>query len=55
MVRSPRTSRSTEPPDPLVFTSPWAAIFPGLFVPGTVLALNALADALRDALDPRLR
>ncbi|MEL6675645.1 MAG: ABC transporter permease [Bacteroidota bacterium] len=30
----------------------WVALFPGLFLFFTVLALNILGDALRDALDP---
>ena len=33
----------------------WIAIFPGLALSVTVLAFNLLGDALRDALDPRLR
>jgi peptide/nickel transport system permease protein len=37
-----------------VFDAPWAAVFPGLFILVTVLALHFLADALRDALDVRL-
>jgi ABC-type dipeptide/oligopeptide/nickel transport system permease subunit len=35
--------------------APWIAIFPGLALSITVLALNVLGDGLRDALDPRLR
>ena len=35
--------------------APWVIIFPGLAVVLLVLALNLLGDALRDALDPRLR
>lgn len=34
---------------------PWFAIAPGVAICGTVLAFTLLADALRDALDPRLR
>jgi len=37
-----------------VLDAPWAAIFPGLFVLGTVLALHVVADAVRDLLDPHL-
>ncbi|MFX0090617.1 MAG: ABC transporter permease [Candidatus Hodarchaeota archaeon] len=33
----------------------WAAIFPGLAIFVTVLGLNLMGDALRDALDPRLK
>ncbi len=33
----------------------WAAVFPGLAIMITVLGFNFLGDALRDALDPRLR
>lgn len=34
---------------------PWIATFPGLAILVTVLAFNLVGDALRDALDPRLR
>jgi peptide/nickel transport system permease protein len=34
-------------------TAPWLSVFPGLFLAGSVLSLNLLGDALRDALDPR--
>ncbi len=33
--------------------APWTAIFPGLAILVTVLALNYIGDGLRDALDPR--
>jgi peptide/nickel transport system permease protein len=33
----------------------WAAVFPGIFLFVTVLAINLIGDALRDALDPRAR
>ena len=33
--------------------APWVAFFPSLFLAASVLALNLLGDALRDALDPR--
>lgn len=33
----------------------WAAVFPGIFLFATVLAINLIGDALRDALDPRAR
>ncbi|MFQ5600681.1 MAG: ABC transporter permease [Candidatus Krumholzibacteriia bacterium] len=35
--------------------APWGAVFPGLLIFLTVLALHVLSDALRDRLDPRLR
>lgn len=35
--------------------NPWLAVYPGLFIFLTVLAINFLGDALRDALDPRLK
>jgi len=35
--------------------APWMAVFPGLAITAAVLAFNILGDALRDALDPRLR
>lgn len=54
----------TQPPTPswgselrvaqgYVFTAPWMAIWPGIAISVTVLALNMLGDALRDVLDPR--
>lgn len=33
--------------------APWAAVFPGLCILVTVLAINYLGDGLRDALDPK--
>jgi peptide/nickel transport system permease protein len=33
--------------------APWLAVFPGLMILITVLAVNFLGDGLRDALDPR--
>jgi peptide/nickel transport system permease protein len=33
--------------------APWVSLFPGLAVALVVMALNAIGDALRDALDPR--
>jgi peptide/nickel transport system permease protein len=35
--------------------APWVAIFPGLCILVTVLAINYLGDGLRDALDPKMR
>ena len=35
--------------------NPWLAVYPGMFIFFTVLAINFLGDALRDALDPRLK
>jgi peptide/nickel transport system permease protein len=35
--------------------APWMAVWPGLAIFLTVLALNLLGDGLREALDPRLR
>ena len=34
-------------------SAPWISIFPGIFLGLSVLSLNLLGDALRDALDPR--
>ena len=34
--------------------APWVTVYPGLAIALTVLGLNQLGDALRDALDPRL-
>ncbi len=33
-------------------TAPWTTVFPGLAIALVVMALNAVGDALRDALDP---
>lgn len=35
--------------------APWIALFPGLAITITVLAVNLFGDALRDVLDPRMR
>jgi peptide/nickel transport system permease protein len=39
----------------LVFRAPWVVASPGVAILVTVLGLNLAGDALRDALDPRLR
>jgi peptide/nickel transport system permease protein len=39
----------------LMIQAPWVAIFPGLMILLTVMAINFLGDGLRDALDPRAR
>jgi peptide/nickel transport system permease protein len=36
-------------------TAPWIAIFPGVAIVLSVLGINLFGDALRDALDPKLR
>ncbi|MBI2171718.1 MAG: ABC transporter permease [Chloroflexi bacterium] len=36
-------------------SAPWLSIFPGVAITLAVLAFNLFGDALRDALDPRLR
>ncbi|HBG43373.1 MAG TPA: peptide ABC transporter permease [Firmicutes bacterium] len=36
-----------------IWTAPWLAVWPGLFILFTVLGFNFLGDGLRDALDPR--
>jgi peptide/nickel transport system permease protein len=33
--------------------APWTSVFPGLAIAVVVMALNGIADGLRDALDPR--
>jgi peptide/nickel transport system permease protein len=35
--------------------APWITLFPGIAISITVLGINLVGDALRDALDPRLR
>jgi ABC-type dipeptide/oligopeptide/nickel transport system permease subunit len=39
----------------LITAAPWTSVFPGLAITVVVMALNVVADALRDALDPRHR
>ncbi len=36
-------------------TAPWIAIFPGLAIVFTVLGISLFGDALRDAIDPKMR
>jgi peptide/nickel transport system permease protein len=36
-------------------TAPWIAVFPGLAIALTVFGFSLFGDALRDALDPKLR
>jgi peptide/nickel transport system permease protein len=38
---------------PWIGTAPWLALPPGLMIFATVLAVNCLGDALRDALEPK--
>jgi peptide/nickel transport system permease protein len=54
-VQAPKASWGTiiEDGQGLLYTRPWVAIAPGIFIVLTVLALNVFGDALRDALDPR--
>ncbi len=35
--------------------SPWLSTFPGLAISSVVIAINVIGDAMRDALDPRIR
>ena len=36
-----------------LYTTPWLAVYPGALILVTVVAVNVLGDALRDALEPR--
>jgi len=36
-------------------TNPYLAMFPGLAITSSVIAINLVGDALRDYLDPKLR
>jgi peptide/nickel transport system permease protein len=36
-----------------LYNAPWTTLFPGLAISLVVMSLNAVADGLRDALDPR--
>jgi len=38
---------------PGIYTAPWSTFFPGLAISLVVMSLNAIADGVRDALDPR--
>lgn len=40
---------------PLMDRAPWLAVVPGVAIMLTVLGFNFLGDAIRDALDPRMR
>ncbi|MCZ7577039.1 MAG: hypothetical protein M5U18_08380 [Dehalococcoidia bacterium] len=40
---------------PRIYQAKELSIFPGIAIFVTVLALNIVGDALRDALDPKLR
>jgi len=53
-----------KPPDPTwgnmiadnassIYSAPWSTLFPGLAISLVVMSLNAVADGVRDALDPR--
>jgi len=37
----------------LLTIAPWISLVPGLGIAAVVMSLNAVGDALRDALDPR--
>jgi peptide/nickel transport system permease protein len=39
----------------LIWSAPWLAIFPGVMIFITILCINFMGDALRDALDPHMR
>jgi peptide/nickel transport system permease protein len=39
----------------LMWTAPWVALFPGMMIFITTLCINFVGDALRDALDPRMK
>jgi peptide/nickel transport system permease protein len=36
-----------------MYAAPWLAIFPGLLIFATIMAINFIGDGLRDAFDPR--
>jgi len=36
-----------------MYTAPWTTLFAGLAISLVVMSLNAIADGLRDAFDPR--
>ena len=54
--RRPRPGATCSPtPSPISQIAWWAAVFPGLCILVTVLAINYIGDGLRDALDPNMR
>jgi peptide/nickel transport system permease protein len=52
---APSWGRMIEQSSRFMSLSVWPVLWPSTVVSGTVLAFNLLGDALRDALDPRLR
>jgi peptide/nickel transport system permease protein len=52
---APSWGRMIEQSSRFMSLSPWPMLWPSVVVSATVLALNLLGDAARDALDPRLR
>ena len=36
-----------------IFDAPWIALFPGVMIMLTVLAINLIGEGIRDAVDPR--
>lgn len=38
-----------------MYSAPWLAVFPGLFITLAVLSLNLFFDSMRDVIDPRMR
>jgi peptide/nickel transport system permease protein len=50
---APDWGRMLEAAQTLIATAPWLAIFPGLAILLTALALNLLSDGFRELLDPR--
>jgi peptide/nickel transport system permease protein len=51
----PSWGRMLDGAQTLIESAPWLALFPGLAILVTTLALSLLGDGLRDALDPRAR
>jgi len=54
-VSTPSWGRMLESLQQTITVHPGALVFPGLAVVGATLGFNLLGDALRDAVDPRLR
>jgi ABC-type dipeptide/oligopeptide/nickel transport system permease subunit len=52
---NPSWGRMLQETKPVWQAAWWTAVVPGLAISGTVLVYNLFGDALRDALDPRLR
>ena len=54
-IRDPTPLYFLMTPVTVLVTAPWLTVAPGLAIMLTVVSLNVLGDALRDAFDPHAR